>query len=377
MQPQRDVALAPLTTFQLGGKARYFIEARTDEDVADALCWSDEAHVSEILVLGGGSNLVVADTVLPGLVIRTAQKGIYVDDHDAYATLRANAGESWDELVRFSVDRELVGLECLSGIPGSVGATPVQNVGAYGQEVAQTLSKVSVFDRKARQRLTFTRDDCAFAYRDSRFKSLEPERYIVLDVEFRLNRGTPAPPRHRELGAQLAAQGVTVPTVREIRQAVLAVRKRNSMLADREDPWARSAGSFFVNPIVSKEQATRVQAKCPGLTMPNWETPDGRIKLAAAWLIEQSGFSRGFRAGPVGLSQHHCLVVVAHERADASDVIAFAHQIRDGVFQTFGVELIPEPRFWGFEQFESGLPVVDDAGPATLGSASWRVPENV
>jgi UDP-N-acetylmuramate dehydrogenase len=374
MQPLRDVALAPLTTFRLGGKARYFIEVTNDEEVAFALKWADDAHVSEIFVLGGGSNLVVADTSLSGLVIHTAQKGIYIDDRGSSALVRANAGERWDDLVRYCVERELVGLECLSGIPGLVGATPVQNVGAYGQDVGQTLSKVTVFDRKLRQKSTFTHDECALGYRDSRFKSHEPDRYIVLSVEFQLNRGTPEPLCHRELCAQLNAQGIISPSVRQIRQVVLAVRSQKSMLADPEDPLARSAGSFFVNPIVSKERALAVQSSCPDYLVPSWEMPDGRIKLAAAWLIEHAGFSRGKRFGSVGLSPHHCLVIVAHERAEAADVVRFAHQVRQGVHKRFGIELSPEPRFWGFDQLEAGLPSLDDDGPATLGSASWPAP---
>jgi UDP-N-acetylmuramate dehydrogenase len=360
----------------LGGKARYFVEVTSDAEVDDALRWADDAHVNKVLVLGGGSNLVVSDSGTRGLVIRAAQKGVSLEDRGNVATLSANAGESWDSLVQFSVERELVGLECLSGIPGTVGATPVQNVGAYGQEVSQTLSAVTVFDRQNRKRVTFTRDECRLSYRDSRFKTLEPDRYIVLNVEFRLNRGEPAPVRHRELVAQLAEQRSALTDVGAIRQAVLALRKQKSLLADPEDRWARSAGSFFVNPIVSKEQAESAQSRRPELTMPRWEMADGRVKLAAAWLIEQSGFHHGYHLDRVGLSPHHCLIVVAHEYATCTDVIRFARHIRDVVLAKFGIFLVPEPRFWGFERFESGLPTIDEEGPTTHGSSSCLLGEH-
>lgn len=350
MQPQRDVLLAPLTTFRLGGRARYFIEVSSDDELASALRWADEAFVNDIFVLGGGSNVVVADTPLSGLVIRINQKGMSLDDHGTRATLRACAGESWDEVVRFAVERDLSGLECLSGIPGSVGATPIQNVGAYGQEVSQTIAKVIVFDRRRRLRLAFGRSDCAFTYRDSRFKSIEPDRYIVLRVDFELTRGAPEPVCHPELLAQLA--GHSAPTVHQIRQAVLAIRARKSMLADPHDPNARSAGSFFVNPIVPPSTATYIQSRRKHLKMPRWPMLDGNVKLGAAWLIEQSGFKHGQRFGNVGLSPYHCLVILAHEGAEASEVVAFARRIRQSVLAQFGVRLSPEPRFWGFDPLE-------------------------
>jgi len=374
MQPQRDVALAPRTTFRLGGKARYFVEVKSDDEVRSALIWADDANISEVLILGGGSNLVVADTGTPGLVIQTGQKGLNIDDRGATARIRANAGECFDDLVRYAVDRELVGLECLSGIPGSVGATPIQNVGAYGQDIAQTLASVTVFDRIGRNQLTFSQQECQFGYRDSRFKSLEPDRYVVLCVEFQLRRGDPAPLRNRELASKIEIEGILRPSVRQIRQAVIELRAAKSMLADAENPLARSAGSFFVNPIVPRQEAHRISTLSPNHNMPSWDMPDGNVKLAAAWLIEHSGTPRGHRLGPVGLSPYHCLVIVAHARCEAADVIAYAHQIRSNVRDKFGVELVPEPRFWGFGRIESGLPVLDsDEGPRTLDSASWQV----
>lgn len=373
MQPQRDIPLAPLTTFRLGGKARYFVAVKSDDEVAEAMAWADEAHVSEVFILGGGSNLVVADSGLPGLVLHVGIKGISIDDRGSSATIWAGAGESWDDLVRFAVDRELVGLECLSGIPGSVGATPVQNVGAYGQEIAQALACVVVFDRKTRTRRTLHQSECEFGYRDSVFKNKEPDRYIVLRVEFQLARRAPDPVRHREIQAYLQEQDLPTPNGRQIRQAILALRAKKSLLFHPDDPLSRNAGSFFLNPIVTNEVAQRIQATLPNESMPLWETSDGRKKLAAAWLIEQSGLPRGYQFGSVGLSPHHCLVIVAHARAEAADVVAFANQVRTSVKDKFGVTLIPEPHFWGFSHFESGLPLLNDSGPDTLGSAPWRV----
>jgi UDP-N-acetylmuramate dehydrogenase len=359
----------------LGGRARYFVEVQADDEVVEAWQWAKDAHVSELLVLGGGSNLLIADPGTQGLVLRTGQRGFHVEERGDDVWVTARAGELWDDLVRRTVEEGLAGLECLSGIPGCVGATPVQNVGAYGQEVAQTLAAVEVFDRADGQRLTFTNEACALGYRDSRFKSQEPNRYIVLSVTFRLSRKAPEPLRNRELLAELAARGVGAPRVADIRDAVMTVRARKSMVADGSDPLARSAGSFFVNPIVTSKAAQELRERCPGLEVPSWELPDGRVKLAAAWLIEQSGFSRGDRFGRAGLSPHHCLVIVAHARASSTEVVSLARRIRSTVKERFGIALHPEPNFWGFDGHEEdGLPLIDDEGPRTLDSAACPAP---
>lgn len=372
MQPQRDVQLSPLTTFRLGGKARYFIEATSDDDVSRALTWAEEAHVRDVYFLGGGSNVVIADSGTSGLVVRMSQRGIQIDDRGTFANVRVAAGESFDDLVRFLVDRELVGLECLSGIPGTVGATPIQNVGAYGQEVAQCISQVVAFDRETRTQQVIRQDACQFAYRDSLFKSKAPDRYVILSVEFHLRRGEPAALRNRELTDLLARQGIERPTLRQIRSGVLELRASKSMLARPDDPNARSAGSFFVNPIVSREEAEHVQQVAGPNVVPRWDMPGDRVKLAAAWLIEHSNLPKGFRLGPVGLSPHHCLVVVAHDCCEAADVVALSHHIRLSVRDRFGVELTPEPRFWGFESMDAGLPLLRGAsGSRTLDSGAW------
>ena len=365
IQPQRDISLAQYTTFQLGGRSRYFFEATSDDEVAQAVAWSTDAKL-ELYILGGGSNLVVADSGVSGLVLKIATSGISEED----LGYRASAGVPWDDLVLYAVDRDLAGIECLSGIPGFVGATPIQNVGAYGQEIAQTLTRVTVLDRTTMNRLTLTRDQCRLSYRDSRFKSSEPNRYVVLNVEFELFRVRPRPTRHRELKARLSAHGLENPTVQDVRRAVIELRQSKTLVIGATSDPQRSAGSFFVNPVVDAEVAQALLAR-EGPAMPVFPEANGKAKLSAAWLIEHAGWKRGTRDGNVGLSIQHCLVLVAHERAEAQDIVRLAQRIRAAVFERFNVELRPEPSFWGFDDFDRGLPNLDEDAPPTLGSASW------
>src|SRR5262249_16163708 len=239
------------------------------------------------------------------------------------------------------------GLECLSGIPGLVGATPIQNVGAYGQEVAETLVALRALDTRSGRVVRLTHTDCRFAYRDSLFKSGEPGRFIVLDVTYRLRRGGEPTLRYAEVAQHLGGRGVGRPSLAEVRASVIAIRRSKSMVIDPGDENARSCGSFFTNPIVSVVEADRVQAVTGEPVMPRYPQADGRVKLAAAWLIEHAGFSKGQRDGAVGLSTRHALAVVAHAGATAGDVIAFARRIQHDVEARFGVRLLPEPVFWG------------------------------
>lgn len=349
----QNVNLAQFTTFKLGGEALYFVEATHDSDVVAAIDYAKSISL-ELFVLGGGSNLVVSDSGIAGLVLRMATRGIFVvDSHGPNETLRANAGVGWDEFVAFAVDRELAGIECLSGIPGSVGATPIQNVGAYGQDVGQTLVRVTAYDRVEARQVTFQRDDCELSYRHSRFKTADVGRYVILSVDFELQRELPARPRHPELGEWLSEQAAT--SVRSVRDAVIKLRAQKCMLETGDAEAQRCAGSFFVNPIVSADEAQQLIAR-HGNAVPTYPMPDGRTKLAAAWLIEHSGFHRGVRVGNVGLSPYHCLVLVAHDLASASEVVSFAGRIRTEVFSRFGIVLEPEPSFWGFGATERGLP---------------------
>jgi UDP-N-acetylmuramate dehydrogenase len=268
--------------------------------------------------------------------------------------LSAQAGEPWDELVAMSVDRDLAGLECLSGIPGLVGATPIQNVGAYGQEVADTISSVRVLDRHTLRVLELEPASCGFRYRDSGFKR-EPERFVVLAVTFTLRIGGEPTLAYAELERSLQAR-TSSPTLAEVRDAVLGLRRSKSMLIDAGDENRRSAGSFFTNPLLSSEQAERLVQRWldQGLIasraqVPQFPAEDGRVKLAAGWLIERAGLHKGLRRGAVGLSSRHALALVHHGGGDSAELVAFAREIRDCVQRRLGVELMPEPVFKGFE----------------------------
>jgi UDP-N-acetylmuramate dehydrogenase len=329
---------------KVGGAARYLVEAHDDAEVIDALRWANERDLS-VRILGGGSNIVVSDAGAPGLVIAMQTRGVSLVEHPEAPLLVASAGESWDALVERAVSSDLQGIECLSGVPGLVGATPIQNVGAYGQEVAQTIESVRVVDRRSLEVRELSADECAFSYRHSRFK-LEPERFVVLEVRYRLRRGHPPSVKYPELERELRARGLERPSLAEVRESVLAVRARKSMLLDASDPNGRSCGSFFVNPIVPAEQAAQLANVAGEKGVPSWPQADGRVKLAAAWLIEQSGFEKGTRRGPVGLSTKHALSIVCHDGARAADVLAFAREIIEAVREKFGVELSPEPVIW-------------------------------
>lgn len=347
MELREHVALGPLTTLGVGGAAQYFVEARSEAEVIEALDWA-AARGMPLRVLGGGSNLVVADAGFDGLVLAVGLRGIRLSSDRGDATMTVGAGEAWDSAVAQAVARGLAGLEGLSGIPGSAGATPIQNVGAYGQEVAETISSVRAVDRQSRKAREFSAAQCRFAYRDSFFKSARPERYVVTEVRFALAARAPAPIKYPDLKAELQRRGLVEPTLADVRSCVLAVRGAKSMLLDASDPNGRSCGSFFLNPIVSSEQAAHVRELVAPLPSPQYPQPDGRVKLAAGWLIEQSGFGKGLRDGNVGLSTKHALAIVAHAGASANDVRRLAACIQAGVLARFGVELTPEPNFWGF-----------------------------
>jgi UDP-N-acetylmuramate dehydrogenase len=346
MTVREYVALAPYCTLGVGGPARFFVEAEDEEAVVAALDWA-RRHGVPFRVLGGGSNLLVADQGVEALVVRIALRGVAVRDVDGAVEVTAAAGEPWDALVRHAVEHEWAGLECLSGIPGLVGATPIQNVGAYGQDVSETLTAVRALDTASGRLELLASRECGFTYRDSVFKSREPDRFIVLAVSYRLRPGGLPTVRYAELERDLEARRIGAPTLADVRTSVLAVRRSKSMVIDPADPNRRSCGSFFTNPVVSAADAARVAAAAGDAGMPRWPQADGSVKLAAAWLIERAGFRRGHRQGPVGLSTRHALAIVAHDGARARDVLAFARHVQAAVRDRFGVELTPEPVFWG------------------------------
>jgi UDP-N-acetylmuramate dehydrogenase len=330
----------------LGGPARWFVHARFDHDVREAWAWSRDTK-TPLRVLGGGSNVVVDDAGLDALVLHVDTRGIEWRETADAVDVTAAAGEGWDDLVRCAVAREWAGLECLSGIPGRVGATPIQNVGAYGQEVSDTIVAVHAIDRTSGDTRSLTPAECRFGYRDSRFKSAEPDRWIVLGVTFRLRPdGTPTV-KYDELAKHLRARGLTTPKLSDVRESVLEIRRAKSMVLDAADPNHRSCGSFFMNPVIAPEHADRVAARAGVTGMPRWAQPDGRVKLSAAWLIERAGFTKGRRDGAVGLSSAHTLAIVCHDGARAADVAAFARHIRGVVAERFDVRLAPEPILWG------------------------------
>lgn len=333
------VPLAPLTTLGVGGAARHYVRIGAPEQVARAITWAQDRNV-DVLVLGGGSNLLVGDDGFPGLVIQVAINGLTFDRSTDHTDVTGGAGESWDDVVAAAVDRGLAGIECLSGIPGYVGATPIQNVGAYGQDVAETIVRVDAFDREADASRSFSNAECAFGYRDSRFKRSEPNRYIVTSVTFRLeNDGSPRI-RYPELLRHIESRGIESPTLNATRESVLAIRRGKSMVIDPADADSRSAGSFFTNPVVSLDVADAIRIE----GMPRYPAGD-HVKLSAAWLIERAGFAKGHVAGNVGLSTKHALAIVNRGGGTASEIVALADDIRERVFERFAVELVPEPVF--------------------------------
>ncbi len=342
LEIQRDVPLAPLTTLELGGPARFFVRAGDPETLLAALRWAREEGL-RAAVLGGGSNLVVPDEGYPGLVIHMAIGDI--DFRDG-GTVEVGAGVPWEVVVDGAVTRGWAGLECLTGIPGSTGATPIQNVGAYGQEVAAVIERVLVVDRASLALGELAPDACEFGYRDSMFKR-DPERYVVCSVHFALRPDGQGTVRYAELEKHVSQDA----TLGEIRNAVLDLRRKKSMVIDPDDPNRRSAGSFFLNPVVTSAEADRVAAfavsegLAPHVTaVPRYPTQGGEVKLAAGWLVEKSGIAKGTRRGAVGVSSNHALVIVHHGGGTTTELLAFADEVRSCVEDRFGVRLEREPR---------------------------------
>jgi len=336
--------LSSLTTLRVGGPAARLTVATTAEELVEAVSQADAADVP-VLLIGGGSNLVIGDGGFDGIVVQVASRGIVPAsvDYCGGADVRVAAGEPWDGFVETAVTAGWIGLEALSGIPGSAGATPVQNVGAYGQEVAGSIATVRTWDRAQRRIRTLAGAECRFGYRDSLFKRERYRggpRYVVLEVGFQLVVADLSEPvKYAELARTLdVAIGARVP-VAEVRAAVLSLRRGKGMVLDDADHDTWSAGSFFTNPLLPPGEAETLPAGAP-----RWPTDDGRVKTSAAWLIEHAGFARGFgRPGPVSLSTKHTLALTNRGGAGAEDVLVLAREIRDGVRAAFGVELVPEP----------------------------------
>jgi UDP-N-acetylmuramate dehydrogenase len=327
---RRDVRLAELTTLAVGGPAERLVEVSDADELVAAVRDADESG-RPLLLLGGGSNVVAPDEGWPGDVVLVRSHGVVRDG----GALTVAAGHDWDELVAVTVDEGLAGMEALSGIPGSTGATPVQNVGAYGQEVAQTITAVRVWDRGEKSERVLTPAECGFAYRDSRLKR-EAGRFVVLEVTFALEPSALSRPvGYAELARTLGVQVGEPAPLADVRAAVLGLRRGKGMVLDAGDPDSRSAGSFFTNPIVP---ASRAVEGCP-----SWPAGDGLVKLSAAWLVQSAGFGRGTRDGRVGTSSKHSLALTTEDGATAAELLAFADRIAATVQERFGVRLEREP----------------------------------
>ena len=345
---QEYVPLAPLTTIRVGGPARYFVDAKTIGEICEAITFSRTRNLP-LFVLGGGSNLVVSDSGWPGLVLKVGIAGTEERPENGKALFEVGAGEDWDKLVARSVAQNCAGIECLSGIPGSVGGTPVQNVGAYGQEVGETIEGVLAFDLRDNQVRELCNDACGFSYRTSIFNSTERGRYIILRVTYGLAPGGEPRIDYADLKRYFSGwQGL--PTLAETRDAVRKVRASKGMLISPGDDDSRSAGSFFKNPVLSPEQYQELSARAAAknLRIPSYPALEAQRKVSAAWLVEHSGFSKGFGPGRVGISRKHALAIVNRGEATAAEVIAFQEQIQQRVEDIWGIRLQPEPVFVGF-----------------------------
>lgn len=348
------MALARMTTLHIGGEARYFAEVENEEELSDALDFALERGL-KVFVLGGGSNILVSDAGFDGLVIRIAMKGISlmeVPGREDTALVTARAGEDWDEFVEWCVANDLAGLECLSGIPGLVGGTPIQNVGAYGQEVSETIVSVRVLDLNDRTVRDIAGTECGFAYRSSIFNTSEKDRYVVLAVTYELKKGGEPKIAYPDLARVFRD---FKPSLAEMRSAVCSIRASKGMMARQGGPDSRSAGSFFKNPVVSREEFEAVAARAGRLgaaggesPVPHYPAPDGGIKIPAAWLIEKAGFGKGYAKGNAGLSSLHTLALTNRGGATAVEILALKAEILDRVEELFDIRLVQEPTLIGF-----------------------------
>lgn len=349
---QEHVPLAPMTTLGIGGPARYFSDANTVDTLVEGVQWAEGKQLP-VFVLGSGSNIVVADSGFPGLVLRVSIRGIGTRLRGDSAIVVVGAGEEWDPLVARCAAENWAGFECLSGIPGRVGATPIQNVGAYGQETSESLVSVEALDLATRKFIELSASECEFGYRTSRFKTRDRHRFVITRATYRLTlHGKPAI-RYPELQHFLEGRGISNPSLGDVREAVLAIRRRKAMVIDPADPDSRSVGSFFVNPTVTPEEFEELKqlaARSDEGELPGFETRDGRIKLSAAWLIERAGIKRGYVHGNVGTSTKHALAIVNRGGGASREIVELKELIQSRVLDAFGIALTPEPMFVGDQQ---------------------------
>lgn len=339
--------LAPLTTLGVGGPARWFAEAENEAEIAGAAAWARERGVP-LFVLGGGSNLLVSDAGFDGLVLRVRLRGVDAEGAGTDRVCRAAAGEDWDAFVTRAVTENCAGIECLAGIPGTVGGTPVQNVGAYGQEVASVIERVRAFDLHRSEFVELAAADCGFSYRRSRFNSEDRGRFVVTRVDYRLRPGGAPTLAYPDLQRALSEHGTSEngPALSAVADEVRRIRRSKGMLIVEGDPDCRSAGSFFKNPVIAAERAAEIAES--GAVPPTFPAGPGRVKVPAAWLIEHAEFSKGYVLGGAGISSRHTLALVNRGGATAAEILALAQQISARVEQRFGIRLEMEPVMVGF-----------------------------
>jgi len=343
-----NISLANRTTLRIGGNAKFFAEAKTEVDVANLFAYAEEKSL-EVFILGGGSNVLIADEGFSGLVLKVGLKGISEQKNDSSEVLvTAGAGEDWDAFVDYCVRKKLSGLECLSGIPGLVGGTPIQNVGAYGQEVSETIVNVRVYDRKNKEIFDLTNEDCRFRYRESIFNTTENGRYFVLSVTYKLIENGLPKLAYRELAQYFKGKDLNL---KEVRNFVCELRENKGMLVRQGGLDSQSAGSFFKNPVVSLESLTKIEkiaSKICSEKVPRYSVGKECYKVPAAWLIEKTGFGKGFTKGNAGLSTKHTLAITNRGNCSAREILELKKEIQDRVRITFGVSLLAEPNFVGF-----------------------------
>ncbi len=344
MKILENIALAPLTTLGIGGPARWFAGATSEAEIAEACAWARERG-APVFVLGGGSNVLVADAGFDGLALHIALAGMKLEGE----LLRAAAGVSWDDCVEQALGANCAGIECLAGIPGTVGGTPVQNVGAYGQEIAAVIERVRAFDRAAQEFVEFANAECGFSYRRSRFNTTDRGRYVVTRVDYRLRKNGAPTLSYAELKAHFSGQE-KAPSLVEVAETVRGIRKSKGMLLVEGDPDCRSAGSFFKNPSVAPEVAERVKqmAADAGVAVRMFPAEGGMVKIPAAWLIEQAGFRKGYAMGAARISSRHTLALVNRGGATAEEILALAEKTRAAVEARFSIRLEKEPEMVGF-----------------------------
>ena len=337
-------ALSNFTTLKVGGPAQKIVHAHTEDELVEFVKAADKAG-EQVLILGGGSNLLISDAGFAGTVIRVESKGNALDyDACSGGMIEVSAGEDWDKFVALTIEKGFADLESLSGIPGTIGGAPIQNIGAYGHEVSETIARVKAYDRTKGEITTFTNEQCQFSYRNSVFKA-EAGRYVILNVTFQLRKGEQSLPiTYAELAKFLAINiGDRAPVV-EVRKAVLQLRGRKGMLIDAGDVNSNSAGSFFVNPILNKEIADKLPADAP-----RWPQTDGRVKTSAAWLMEHAGVSKGEKLAGAQISNKHVLALTNSGDATAGDIVELAKMARAKVFEKFGVKLEAEVQLVGLD----------------------------